>query len=821
MKIDLNGTGVLVDVTSYVDLQELIVYRWGRSANNPFSPEPQPGSISFTLWNNDGRFTPGNTSVYTVGLIVGALIEWTCDSRVQRFRAEPPTVDFPAGVGGQSRVSVTGQDALALLAKREMRQMVDEVAFCSQPAAYWVLDDSGSQALDSSGNAECPLLPLGDDTQLTWAQGVGPSTDGRAALMLQSQAVSPVVDGVGPAVSNQRALGTSGVATSFYVADASGIGNTRWGFGFSLWFSVRDIYGPTSTTGTTADGPYVAIANVGSVELLWRIPDRRLIIAYNGTGGGMEAMTDLPAIQPGTTNHVFMSVQSTTSLAAGSGGVARISIRLWLNGVETSTYIASTGSVTPVTPTVILGSRGYIGTGFGVGGTPTTYSLSGTLACCAVYTLPAANSFYATAGTFSGSGWLVGTGTGDVADFYPVGLTGTSESSSSRFARLGKWLRRSDIAFSAVGTAQGVVLGGQSTEGKSMLQAMCSALAFEERVVDCATLAGVETVRAWMSSNHRPTSPTLTVDVDADGEGQPVLTADASGVAAQCTVNGFSAAVRWLDASAPARWRDTSATLDAATDDLDAMRALAQFRTLLGRVTSMAPAKVTVDAVTSKNNLTATLEALQPMTRVRVTNLPSSIGFTQVDAILVGVAERHGPGSARFELQLTPPWPYPDAVEDVTHAGGIPENYSFTNPALWPISPVTGNFPVVTVMGSGSTTVDLRMWGLGNTGDPGMFFPPGALVDTVYVQIDDEIIGVTSASAVVYGVYSYGTTAFAWVGTQTLTITRGQLGTTAAAHDQSGGGLITTSGSTVGPETPGGWTAPRAVFLHMFDSVAF
>lgn len=825
IEIDLNGTGTLVNVTSYVDIQKGIDHQWGRSANNPFATEPNPGSISFVLDNNDGRFTPGNTGVYTAGLIVGVLIQWTCDSRVLRFRADVPQVEFPTGVGGRATVSVTGFDALQLLARRQMRQMVDEVAFRSQPVAYWVLNDSATRAVDSSGNAEIPLLPLGDATQVAWGQGVGPSTDGRAALMLQSQAVSPAVDtSVGPGVSTQWPLGASGAPRSFWIRDASGASTGRnWGWGFSLWFSVRDIYGGTSTTAGATDGPYVSICNIGSIEIAWRIPDRKLVI---GLGGVLNAMSDLPAIQPGSTNHVFVAAQAVTNLAAGSGGNNWALARLWLNGTETTTTLQQVGSM-PVVPGVVIGSRGYNGNGLGTGTDKTTYSLSGTVACVAIYDQPGACAFFSTAGPFSATNWLVGTGSAnEVADFYPVGLTGTVETADARFLRVGKWLRRSDIAFATVGTTQPVYMGGHSTEGKSMLQAMGAVLAMEERVITCQTLAGVETVRAWMTSGHRPASPTLTIDVDADGQGQPVLTADASGVAALCTVAGFSITVKWLDAAAPARWRDTSASLDAATDDVNAMRALAQFRTLLGRVTSMAPARVTVDAVTSKNNLTATLESLQPMTRIRVTNLPSSIGFTQTDAILVGVVERHAQGTSQFDLQLTPPLPYVDAIEDVAQASGIPDPYTFVTPPEWGMSGASGTFPVILASLAVHTTVTMRMLLIGNPGyspdfDDVMsnFFATGALVDTVYLQIDNEIMAVTSAAAPSWLDITNSSTTHAMEVEQVLTVTRGALGTTAAAHTQSGGGLLHSSATVMGID-PATYTAPRHSWLN-FDSAAF
>lgn len=310
LEVDLDGTGALVDITSSVDFQIGIKHSWGRTADDPFRAEPAPGSLTFTLDNNDGRFTPGNTATYTVGLVEGVLVQWTCGTRVRRFRTGVPAVNFPLGVGGRATVTVTCLDALALLAKRVMRQMVDEVAFAEQPQAYWPMSESGAgpdaRAMDISGWAETPLRPFGPDVSLlSWAGGIGPRTDGRAALMLQPAATSAVLSHLSPGVTLDRPLGTSGHEIDWYTTTDEvypTLGN-RWGYALSLWFSVRDIYGSTYTAADLDDGPYVFLAEFGAIALLWRTADRRLVTLNNGT---LQTQPTLPAIQPGEVHHVFV-----------------------------------------------------------------------------------------------------------------------------------------------------------------------------------------------------------------------------------------------------------------------------------------------------------------------------------------------------------------------------------------------------------------------------------------------------------------------------------------------------------------------------------
>lgn len=805
LEIDLNGTGTLVDVTTSVDWVIGIRHTWGRTAGDPFRTEPPPGSLRFVLDNNDGRFTPGNTSTYLVGLVEGVLVQWTCGTRVRRFRTGVPVVSF-RGVGTSAAVDVTCLDALALLAKREMRQMVDEVAFAEQPQAYWPLSEGGAgadvRAMDISGWAETPLSPTGPDVSLIgWGSGIGPRTDGRAAVMLQPDATATLLSHLSPALTLNKPLGTSGHEINWYTSTGTlfpTLGN-RWGYALSFWFSVRDIYGATYTAADLDDGPYVFLAQIGVAVILWRTADRRLIVVNLGT---VFTQPTLPAIQPGEVHHVFLWVH-LEDVTSPTGPMTKV--RTWLNGVEGTSNSQAVGDV-DLPPTLRLGGTAV---SYAPGGW-STYGLSGTLACASIYTDAQADALV-TAGT--------------LADFYPVGTSGPEEDAGDRYQRYGEWLGRSEIDFAVEGTPQAITLGSHNTQGKSMLKAMCDVLAMEERVLDCATVAGVETVRAWMESGHRPDTAAVTVNADSDGQGTPLLTFDASGVAVTVAVRGAERTVTWTDSSAPDRWRGTSTSLDAATEDVDALRSLAQFRSLLGRVTAMAPSKVTVDAVSSKASLTTSLLALTPMVRVSITGLPSTVvGYSSVDAILVGADERHRQGSSTFELQLTPDLPYVEAVEGVARAGGIPAHYSYTTPAAWGGShPMTGQFPCLTVMNSSQTTVTLRLIGDGNGGSgwPAAlyFFATGALVDPVYLQIDNEVVRVDSAAAVTFNTVNYSTAYYAWIGEQTLTITRAQQSTSAASHAQSGGGIILSGGGTTFASEA--YTAPRETWQHMFDCVAF
>jgi hypothetical protein len=995
IRADLNGTGELVDITSFVSEVDGLRHSWGRT--DWTSPEPAPGSLSFTLDNSDGRFTPGNTAVYSSGLVVGVLVEWVltdeavapvtvidnfdrvnegyplsssvasdgfswqtwggtgtwivqlgaavafaggaekvasipitatdgvvtgtlatihgtlatrktglafrivddlnyyrirasnaadvwlvesvvagvvtvlltsaipaaagdvvraelsgstltafvngvalgapivmashlsatsaglygnaadltsswgrfsvvtgnpaANTRTLRFRTLAPELRFGLGVPGGSTVSVTCRDALAVLAGRKMRQMVDEVAFSEQPVAYWPISESDSgataRAMDISGNAETPLIPTGDTALMSWANGIGPRTDGRAALSLQPDATAGVVASADtPGLVLERTLGTSGTEAQWYSEDY--INEEVRGFGFSFWFSVRDIYGPTVGGGAATDGPYVFLARVGNVSVWWRVADRKIILSgiNNLFPLVMTAQASIPACDVGTVNHVFVNVNDQVGVSlAGT-----CSTQLWVNGVASTTVMSGPKGTSSVPPAVqIAGDHGGVSIGTG---TTTQYGLSGTVACMSVYADVEASALVAA---------------GVIPDFYPVGASGPDELADARFLRIGGWLRRNEIAFASVGTPAESLIGPHDTGNLTMLQAMCAVLRIEESALDTLTIDGIDTVRAFMSSEHRG-SAALSVSVDSDGAGVPELSFDPSGVAVRVEAKGFTRSVTWEDSAAPDRWHNTSASVTAATDDVGDLRALAQFRSLLGRVTALAPSRVAVDARSSVADLTAELFDLHPMVRVSVTGMPADVvGYDEVDCILIGAVEQHSQGRVTFTLQLTPDLPYIEGIVEEARCSDIPDPelfvadpvFSGTNPVRYSCVGGFGvgrEFPQIDALTNVATSMAISMIGArapgsGLTGPPAddWLFPTGALPDPVYVRIEDEIVAITAAAARTYTIYSAGSSPVrrAWVSAQVVTIARAQLGTTAAAHPRSGGDIYSAAVSPV------------------------
>ena len=765
MEADLNGTGTLVDITAYVDQSAGIEHSWGRS--DWTSPEPSPGTLAFTLENLDGRFTPGVTAVYTVGCVVGTLVQWTCGARVRRFRMGVPAVTFPDGVAGSSMVSVQCFDALQLLAAKKMHAMVDETVLNRTPAAYWVLNEAAADpvtatvAADSSGNGESAMVPWGvtDATAFSWASGNGPDMDGRASLkMLEGSWAGLQATLVGAYDWTNQGSGGSGYKV----------------WGASMWLNIDDLYGVSNMGAASTAGPFVHLITVGSTEIFWDAPHRGIAIHDTVTGGSTSwwwAYGSTFPINPDTYNHLAFAVRAKKTAAYANG------ITIWVNGSWMADF--AIGTTAPATMPGLVRMGGHIGTpAAAIGAVSNFAGFAGVKACVSIH-LPPSIRFTTT------GDWAT-----PITDMYPAGMGTGPEDAAARFQRLGAMLGNPAIAFAPQGSARPMALSGQRTDGKSMLAAMCEALRAEDAGLDTIVTGGVETVRAWLYGSQKPYTSVLSVDVSADCEGIPELTFDGSGVAVEVTAkNEFTGtSVVWLDKSADARWRGTSASLSCLLALPEDILVIAQYRALLGRITGVVPQLATVDAVTSKADLTAALLDLHPWVTITAEGFPDNVvGYGSVRCYLSGVKESHRYGSSMFALSLLPTLLLPSTttVDPGTGTEGS-----------WRLSYFeSGKYSICGNAQATLTAVATTVYLYTSKTDASIPFLSTAAADyPLDLNIDGETIHCPNAA-------STALVASGSLWWQSLTgVTRGYAGTTAATHGYSLAQVL----SIVNPETISG-----------------
>lgn len=684
IEADLDGNGVLIDLTAsisawqvnmtypngVVDLDSGIKHFRGRT--DWAQGDQQPGTLTFTVDNSSGYFTPGagapgslnSWAGYLKGFRPGILVKWTCNgTRVRHFRMGVPKLSFNRGTGA-SVTTVTCYDALGDFARQKLSSMMVEEIKARHPVVYYPLTDAAGStgALDQSGRNQPPLVPHGSgvESQLNWAAANGPPADGKSSLMLRKDVGTPVV--------NTRGIAVGLRVEPFHVPQAT----IAWGtnpvvWALSFWFSYADIYGAPSGTPGNTDGPYIALPRVrgefaavypqAEYQLLLRIEDRRLM--FRGPDGTMIKLSDDSySVSPTDLHHVMITVRQET------GSPYRVAVQLWLDGValtSRSQTLSSTGFVTPAGLPVEMcpGVALYAGPSSDV-----IYALQGGISHLSFHGPPDVTY---TGGTTVAAKVDAAGGLSMAQSIWRTGRLTLTESVTNRVARLGSY-ETSPATVTTAGTDSGHTLGVQDTSGKTLLAAMSQALRADDSHLLAETVAGVERATARLGSLHRGSTPALTIDVDRDCDGLPDMQFDTSGAASRVTATGATTgasstvAATAIDPAPVSLASDQS--VDSALADPASVAGLAQQRVALGRSERLTVSEITVNATSSVASLTASLLTLQPGQTVRLINLPMrrltgvASGPTgtasALTAVVVGIEETHTTQGLKVRLILQP-----------------------------------------------------------------------------------------------------------------------------------------------------------------------
>ena len=152
------------------------------------------------------------------------------------------------------------------------------------------------------------------------------------------------------------------------------------------------------------------------------------------------------------------------------------------------------------------------------------------------------------------------------------------------------------------------------------------------------------------------TSPAITIDVEADMDGQATLSRDAEGRVAIGKASNWRRSKQETDASLAADLGDVSGevvTVLGSELDLDSRASL---RISDGRDAKTRLSAVAFDLATAANDLYAAFWALKPGQHARVTAIPSTLlGLTYVEQRVLGFTEVIGVGSCLVTLNLGTP----------------------------------------------------------------------------------------------------------------------------------------------------------------------
>lgn len=243
---------------------------------------------------------------------------------------------------------------------------------------------------------------------------------------------------------------------------------------------------------------------------------------------------------------------------------------------------------------------------------------------------------------------------------------------------------------------------------------------------------------------ERPTTVTESFNVEDELQGAPTFIRDITNLVSTVRVDSTTGSRQTVtDSTLTARAGNASDTVELPLTRAFDMRAWAQDRINRGGNTKMQIASVVVDAMTTPTDRSADLLALVPGDRVQFTNLPSTqLGFDTWDGWYLGASETHNLVEHSFALYFQP------------------------------VLPAVAKYDTATYMASG----ELVLNGAINAAVTSISVEStGALLSTTAVpyvmQVDDEQMTVTAVS----GASS----------PQTVTVTRGANGTTAASHSSA------------------------------------
>lgn len=326
---DVNNGGTWPhDITAYVRLTDGYQITRGRADEQS---DIQPGQLSITLDNTDGRFTLGTTGGgygainLNRGIRVKATVGGTTSTRFTGYVQAWP-VDWPDGSDLFSRVTVTATDAMARWARRTLRSAIEEEVLAASPLAYYTLGepDGATASADSSGNHRQSLVSTGSGAAIVYGQATGPGTDGLTAAQFAAgkyltATLAPTATGsIFCTFSTTTAGGTvfewytSGAVPITAAIDATG--------------HLTGGYGPATTSaGVVTDGRTHRVVVTWTASQAFLYLDETLI-GSSGAGPGVLAgasgVLNVGSGFTGAISHVALFGAQLTSTQRGNLGTA-------------------------------------------------------------------------------------------------------------------------------------------------------------------------------------------------------------------------------------------------------------------------------------------------------------------------------------------------------------------------------------------------------------------------------------------------------------------------------------------------------------------
>jgi hypothetical protein len=149
LALGVGASGALIDVSQYIKGPEGVSWKYGRQ--DEFR-DPSPGVLTFTLENQDGRFTPGNTSSPLATLLTeGTAVCWQLGTRL--VTAVVSAIGFATSEDQWGRVQVTAGDVFYIANRTPVDRGLAAAMAEANAWLYWPLNDPAysSNAAENNG----------------------------------------------------------------------------------------------------------------------------------------------------------------------------------------------------------------------------------------------------------------------------------------------------------------------------------------------------------------------------------------------------------------------------------------------------------------------------------------------------------------------------------------------------------------------------------------------------------------------------------------------------------------------------------------------
>jgi hypothetical protein len=608
LRVDWTGTGTLVDESARLKADVPVQVTRGRGSS---ADDVQPATISITLDNSDGRFTPGNQ---LSPLFPNVRDGVRADFQVTRLSGGSPVSvpvwrgtlsvgapDLPGGELSRATMTFEGVDILGDMMRRVLR---------SDHAERWAVEDVDGNIADYYGFDPSPL-----PTSLArWTTGSGGTGK-----------VVPARSGAGRSRAEEISeLNLDGQLVLEPVGEYGPCARFDWNGGTAL--PVREVSFAVSCStraSATKPNPVLAEAYGPTGERTWSLrlfadsADATItkLGIYDRDDVGVGGLTTWH--ESGETNEAWRII----TLTSVSSGVIRIQI---FNPVSNTFQ-----QFTPAASIFLTGTKTLV-----LGGRMTPRSPGGQFRCVnakfagvVMSSLPAGDAF----------GWGVLAG-----PFWAY----NDDLRQQQFAAYG----RHSVSILSPATRS---LWTKSTRGRTLFDVASEAARSCGALLDSSSTADAA-VLYRQSESLRPANPAMTVDAEGDLDGtaglpwrmEPrptVVTASWSGG----EVTEFAPD---RDPARPDLTRSIETTLSSARDALSAAR------WELAASGGLRLTQLTVDLATASNDLWVAWAALRVGDRVRVnigaagSPLVRNVGRTFVDVHVAGWTLTFAEGVALVEI---------------------------------------------------------------------------------------------------------------------------------------------------------------------------